>query len=90
VAITGTGYDVITMREACQPAQGYGGEDLRFTDLGSVKGCRMHASERTIVNVRSRVGVTGGSDTGAPSLKRPRAKGKNARRKARRYGRSYS
>ena len=74
------------MRESCASAPGYAGGDLRFTALTTTKGCRLSADAPTIVNVRSRVGVTGGYVSDAPTRK-PSKQSKNARRKRARYGR---
>lgn len=84
MAISGTGYDTITMREACAPCGGMLGEDLRFTNQDSIKGCRMHASSKPIIRSKSDVGLTTGI-VGEHGAKRPVGKSKNARRKARRY-----
>jgi len=84
MALSGTGHDTITMREACAPTCGALGEDLRFTNMDSVKNCRMHASSRPVIRSKSDVGLTTGI-VGEHGPKRPVGKSKNARRKARRY-----
>lgn len=79
-------YDFPTIREACQPLSGYGAGDMRSTGLRSTKGLRMRATEGVTVNVKTAVGVTGGFVTESQTPLSQRKLSKNARRKARRYG----
>lgn len=80
-------YDQPTMRQACQPVAGFGGGDLRYTGMTSVKDCRLSASKRSTIRTKTDARPNAGFVT--ESQDRPRTHySKNARRKLERYGRS--
>lgn len=78
--------DQPTMREACQPVSGYGGGDLRFTGLSSVKDCRLSPKRPPNIRSKTPVALTAGfvAESDAVTIKPKGVGSKSSQRHARR------